>query len=278
MIVGTNSNGFLVKELLNPWVGLCYVIIPDPSLSLLNSHVQWMKIQFSEEIKNPEISAFFMNKEDWPGLVRPAFGLVKLFQTPLPGLETFSSVGLQKRIYKRMPSTFYLPESMTNCKNYSLEKESYMECAVKSSVDCFEEKANVPESGCACVPNITYHSYYEIHPLSLDWEECKSNTEYMKCFDIMNNCAVSSSKCALPCETVEYIGKITKGNGFHRLANKNEIIMAFHYSSVDTEIHSEVLIFDLATFIGTAGGSLGLFLGFTLTGFAEQLLDCFIRN
>ena len=100
----------------------------------------------------------------------------------------------------------------------------------------------------------------------------------MKCFEIMNNCAVSSSKCALPCETVEYIGKITKGNGFHRLANENEIIMAFHYSSVDTEIHSEVLIFDLATFIGTAGGSLGLFLGFTLTGFAEQLLDFFIRN
>ena len=54
--------------------------------------------------------------------------------------------------------------------------------------------------------------------------------------------------------------------------------LPFLKMTMASEIHNEMLIFDLANFIGTAGGSLGLFLGFTLTGFAEQLLDFFIRN
>ena len=46
----------------------------------------------------------------------------------------------------------------------------------------------------------------------------------------------------------------------------------------ETEILKEVELCDSATFIGTAGGSLGLFIGFSFTGFADQILDFFIRN
>ena len=65
--------------------------------------------------------------------------------------------------------------------------------------------------------------------------------------------------------------------GYHSLKD-NEIRITIRYNTMDTEIRSEILTFDLATFIGTAGGSLGLFLGFTLTGFAEQVLNYFMRN
>ena len=48
--------------------------------------------------------------------------------------------------------------------------------------------------------------------------------------------------------------------------------------SMDTEIHDEFLVFDWSTFIGTAGGSIGLFIGFSYSGFMGQLLDYFMRN
>ena len=67
-------------------------------------------------------------------------------------------------------------------------------------------------------------------------------------------------------------------NGGHHSLKDNEIRITIRYNTMDTEIRSEILTFDLATFIGTAGGSLGLFLGFTLTGFAEQVLNYFMRN
>ena len=61
------------------------------------------------------------------------------------------------------------------------------------------------------------------------------------------------------------------------LFNKVKVIQ-ITFNTMDIEVHNEILTFDLATFIGTAGGSLGLFLGFSLTGFAEQVLDLFMRN
>ena len=62
------------------------------------------------------------------------------------------------------------------------------------------------------------------------------------------------------------------------MVGENEIMIHISFNTMDTEIHTDILTFDLATFIGTAGGSLGLFIGFSFTGFVWQLLDYFMRN
>ena len=54
--------------------------------------------------------------------------------------------------------------------------------------------------------------------------------------------------------------------------------MRITYTTMETEIHDEVLIQELSNFIGTVGGSLGLFIGFSYTGFVEQVLDYFIQE
>ena len=77
---------------------------------------------------------------------------------------------------------------------------------------------------------------------------------------------------------MEYIGEFLEINGGYQFANANEVVIGFQFKTMDTKIYAEILTFDLATFIGTAGGSLGLFLGFSLTGFANKLLEFFIRN
>ena len=67
-------------------------------------------------------------------------------------------------------------------------------------------------------------------------------------------------------------------SGAYHMLNDNDIAIQIIFDTMDTEIHKEILTFDLPTFIGTAGGSFGLFLGFSLTGFADQVVNLFIRN
>ena len=54
--------------------------------------------------------------------------------------------------------------------------------------------------------------------------------------------------------------------------------MEINYNSLDVETQDEVLIQELYNFIGTVGGSLGLFIGFSYTGFVGKLLDYFIKD
>ena len=53
--------------------------------------------------------------------------------------------------------------------------------------------------------------------------------------------------------------------------------MKMKYSTMNVQIYEEYEVQDIYTFIGTVGGSLGLFIGFSYTGFVGDLLDYFIR-
>ena len=48
------------------------------------------------------------------------------------------------------------------------------------------------------------------------------------------------------------------------------------YSTMNVQIYEKYEVLDIYTFIGTVGGSLGLFIGFSYTGFVGDLLDYFI--
>ena len=67
-------------------------------------------------------------------------------------------------------------------------------------------------------------------------------------------------------------------NGFGGGLKPNIIQLGITYKTMDVEIHNEVLIQDVYAFVGTVGGSLGLFIGFSYTGFVGQLLDYLMRN
>ena len=47
------------------------------------------------------------------------------------------------------------------------------------------------------------------------------------------------------------------------------------YESMAIEVSKEYLAYDFANFIGTLGGSLGLFIGFSYTGFIGGIIDYF---
>ena len=113
----------------------------------------------------------------------------------------------------------------------------------------------------------------------LSWNICKSNLEYQYCQQAMENCYQEDmflEECPLQCKQELYIGQKRNMNGFS--VKLNSIFMRISYTTMETEIHEEVLIQELSNFIGTVGGSLGLFIGFSYTGFVEQVLDHFIQE
>ena len=269
----------MVKELLNPWTGLCYAIIPDPSTTPMKQTSYYaIQIKLSEEIKNPHLFAYLISSEDWHGFVLGFIGDLKPFKVSLAELQTIVGIKIEERKYFHLRDSFYLPSSMTNCKDYSTEEDSYMKCRVKSYVDNFDDLAI--DSGCTCIPTL-YKSYFEIQPSSLGFEECKTNSEWANCISLigkLDELDHLASKCPQPCKKADYNGQLLGLNGGYWFMMNNEIEMQIKFNTMDTEIHNNVLTFDLATFIGTAGGSLGLFLGFSLTGFSEQILNFFMRN
>ena len=244
---------FIVKEILNPWNGLCYAIIfPKLSTTSIDTNTYLIaRIGFSPEIIKPVLSAYLISPEDWYGMILDNFGRMKPFKISLTELQTLTGIYIQQRKYFRMQESFYLPSSMTTCKNYSIE-DSYMKCQVKNTVGYFENLANSNSSSCTCVPNSTYKSFFEIQPTSLDWKECKTISEYTKCIDIMMSIEQHylASKCPMPCKKVSYTGDIIGYNGGYRLCDSNEIGILITFNTMDTEIHNEILTFDLATFVG----------------------------
>ena len=50
------------------------------------------------------------------------------------------------------------------------------------------------------------------------------------------------------------------------------------FSTMDVDYQDEALVQEIYNFIGTVGGSLGLFIGFSYTGFVEKILDFFMKN
>ena len=70
--------------------------------------------------------------------------------------------------------------------------------------------------------------------------------------------------------------------------DSNGILMKFKYASNKINIYEETLMFDDTSLVGSLGGSLGLFVGFSFFGYAmpiveaisDKMADCFkkLRN
>ena len=77
--------------------------------------------------------------------------------------------------------------------------------------------------------------------------------------------------CLLPCQKVAYKAKKLDTIGFR--TKTNEILFGIRFGRMNVEKHDEVWILETYNFVGTVGGSLGLFIGFSYTGFLGQILD-----
>ena len=84
--------------------------------------------------------------------------------------------------------------------------------------------------------------------------------------------------CPLPCQKVVYKAQCTKQRNYPS-SNNNGISFFIGHGTMNMEKNDEVWIMETYNFIGTVGGSFGLFIGFSYTGFFGKILDyLFFRN
>ena len=94
---------FEVKEFINPGIGLCYAIITDQEwTSMEMDSLVYVRLQFSQAIEKPILSAYLISQEDWYGFLLPDFGRLKPFKVSLPGLKTLTWIGTEMKRYEKL--------------------------------------------------------------------------------------------------------------------------------------------------------------------------------
>ena len=149
---------------------------------------------------------------------------------------------------------------------------------MKNQVDCYM-KYGPKHYGCNCVAENAFLTHFDLYPIQ-NWNTCTNNSEYDNCILLMSGCNYNeeiNNACPRPCQKVVYQAKKLYYSG--TTTKTNEIQIQIEFGAMEVEIHDEVWILETYNFIGTIGGSLGLFIGFSYTGFLGQILDyLFFRN
>ena len=154
-------------------------------------------------------------------------------------------------------------------------KKKIPRCIFKNQVDCYRKIG--PKRGCNCVAENLFAKQFEFNPIK-SWNACKINSEYMKCFDNMHDCYYDRSmKDAWPSSYQTSIFK-AKIQDIALATKPNDIFLLIKHGTMDIEKINEVWILEMYNFIGTVGGSFGLFMGFSYTGFLGQVVDYFIHD
>ena len=278
-----------VAELTNPFQGLCYTLTFNENHQMNKMGLQKMLnvyIEFVHGMKIPTVDVSLVSSEDNYGFILPLVG--RYLRPSIIPLEA----GKYVRLDIKTLAWKYLP-SNRNCKDYSFEAgdSSYTKCIVKKNIDCAKNK------GCKCTPEknslVNYKSYFELYPTFQNC--CKNKTESALCNLAMQFCYRQiqiSNQCPLPCNRITYdvqqrfidsIFKIKSNQMKQRFIDSifkiksNQMKIRITYVTTNIEFHNEVLIQEFGNFVGTVGGSLGLFIGFSYTGFVGQVIDYFIK-
>ena len=81
-------------------------------------------------------------------------------------------------------------------------------------------------------------------------------------------------KCNEPCESLEFQGIVRKSRDVN---TTKSLVMYVSFNSYDVEIHEEYLVYREVDLVGIIGGNLGLFVGFSFSGFFDQAMKLFSK-
>ena len=91
---------------------------------------------------------------------------------------------------------------------------------------------------------------------------------------------IQKEKCPHACTTFQYTGSVIKEQFYEQDALEGVFLLKLYYSfdsPVSVTVHEEYLIYDIISLIGSVGGTLGIGIGFSVTGFVSFLLNMILR-
>ena len=252
-----NFTIFLEEVITGYTNGLCYKI--KPTLSLTDSMTSifgiFIKLRVPYE-EYPETFVAFMeddfeynalNYKPWPGS-RPFTADIRV--------QKSNVVSTERKIWN-----FYERNQQRPCVYYK-PNESYIKCFANNHVSKLLAmgSAECGQSFCTSPKTQTFLRLAE----NRSWKNvppCQSFTEEL-CWDKhwVSSFVYAEGQCQKPCNVTEYRGYV------RRLAlpmKENLTYVGIINSSNTVTFNQEVLIYDILNFIGSVGGSLGLFIGFS---------------
>ena len=252
-----------IEELMNPIVGLCYAIIPGEIFKLRIDEYITLVATYEQKQKKQKATMYFTSEKDRYGLLTYDLGRMIPFKiSPDTGIAV--GVNLKKRIWTKL-------ESKGNCKQYTKD-QSFMKCLLKNQVECFR----LGNQTCKCIPENTHKTHFKLFPIPQN--VCTNDEEYKCGFWKMLSCYFNkmvTKRCPLPCEKEVYQGQKMY---FNRWAvDSNKMLIEMKYSTMNIHMHEEYEVQDTYSFIGTVGGSFGLFIGFSYTGCLENVWNYVLR-
>ena len=252
-----------VEELMNPFVGLCYAIIPGEKFKLRIDEFMGLYVFYEQKIKKPKATMYFTSKEDRYGLITYDLGRMIPFKiSPDAGIAV--GVNLKKSLWNKL-------QSKGKCKNYTQHK-SFIRCLLKNQVECFR----LGNQTCKCIPKNNHKTHFKLFPLQ--WNVCTNDDQYRCALDKMASCYYNkmvTERCPLPCEKEVYHGQKMY---FNRVPiDSRTMMIEMKYSTMEIQMYEEFEVQDIYSFIGTVGGSLGLFIGFSYTGCLENIWNYALR-
>ena len=264
---------FFVEKLLNHWQGMCYALTPNQNYKMTRGELIEIVATVANKETIPHFEMYLMDPDDIYEYVLDNLGQLSNGIVAESGI--YRTFKMDKIVWN------YQSTSKRNCRTYETP-DSFATCLMKNQVNCYMKFGQ--NVGCNCVAENAFWIHFDIHPIQ-NWKTCRTNSEYEDCLLAMAACTYNkevNNACPRPCQKVIY--KTKKFDSYevssHPEYTETEgIMISFEFGAMAIEIHDEVWILETYNFIGSIGGSLGLFIGFSYTGFLGQILDyLFFRN
>ena len=245
-----------ITEVYSIQKGLCYILHSNLYLSISNSYI--LSMILNEVYPSQKMTVNVVSEEDSLGV------LMSLWQTkPVNVPEiTFNTrttmIDLHETIIRKIP-------------NGNLNSEPIYQC-MTTLIDQL-----IQSSKCStkCKPMLV-KSYFDIY-MNGTTPDCHNLKDEKCIFDEVQTKFTSKiPQCKGQFENREYSGKISQTNlvmtSFPN-DTRERIDMLLMDSGTSRTLIQEYRIYDEVGLIGTVGGSLGLFLGFSFYDFISEILD-----
>jgi hypothetical protein len=156
---------------------------------------------------------------------------------------------------------------LRKCTNYT--NAAYSSCLGKIIITELVNASQVCERPCKVA---TMLNLYELLP----------NNTTPKCLTVKDhNCMIKHSyitalvnhPCKPACSSAQYTGSGKEREGY---SAKNELILGIVFISTSVTVNEEYLIYDIYSFVGSVGGYMGLFIGFSFFSFGVMIVNYLI--
>ena len=258
--LGTSDGKLYMKEIYTEWEGYCYSIT---ALREINSNYITIKIwppQNDTDVHRVlnDIAIYFTSEENSYGITKRNWKDGKVYPISITkeyGRWKVVELGVEKHIKFDDCSEY----SFYECAGTKISNSDFTNCSVACMPITFPNVSYPPQCK-------NYESWFEDHDGD-DCAECNCNWNIIN--EIIKNIDFNN-ECPRTCSTIQY-------PVFHEMDYQEEgdsAIIQYKFSiPLVVQTNKEYIIFDAIGMIGSVGGTLGLFIGFSFSNVLTILIE-----